>query len=677
MAKKKNQKNNRKKPNKPETAETKNTGIKPDAAENTAKKETPVTDSENNKPETVSETESAQTPEQAQAVSEQTTTEPPPPKKKKKRFTFKNELQAILLSLAIGFTVCFFTPMDTFLGNQRDVGVAAGNIIKLLLAASGVVSFVSFAILNLMLAIHKRAFRFTSSIFLGILLAMYSQMMFMNGRMVKITGDATTYAEKSSENITNMVIFCIIALIPTIIYIIMLCNKKSSFTKLLRGRAVPYMSAVLIVMQSFGTFSQYQKNGIMKVDESKYNKFLSYVDSFNFSKDKNVLVILADRLDSVWMNNLLEEYPDLNELLDGFTFYPNNVSCYTNTFPSLPQMLTNNMYDDSEWSEYISKSWAGNTITRKLHDNGYKTSLVIDNLTTFETYEQIADQCDNIRTDGEYAEINYTGEGGILPTFMDFSLGKLSPYLLKAKFLDGYTSDFSNKFTTANNNIPGRHPGGIGVDSDYGIYEYIKEYGVDNSCDRNMFSFVHMSFAHDNDKRVASIYDGYDNSDPDASPSLHETIRGSWEILATLFDKMKEKDVYDNTTIIVIADHGHPPAEIEIYEEDRLDSPNVASLLIKPAGAERGPLKINSEAELSNEYFPASVIEYAGLPHDDFGTSYNDVMNMDTYPDRFFHVYFFHSARDVENFMTYKINGDALDLENWKIIERHGEPADD
>ena len=52
-------------------------------------------------------------------------------------------------------------------------------------------------------------------------------------------------------------------------------------------------------------------------------------------------------------------------------------------------------------------------------------------------------------------------------------------------------------------------------------------------------------------------------------------------------------------------------------------------------------------------------------------------MNMDTYPDRFFHVYFFHSARDVENFMTYQINGDALDLENWKIIERHGEPADD
>ena len=50
----------------------------------------------------------------------QTETQQPAAKKKKKRFTLKNEIQAILLSLAIGLTVCFFSPMDIFLGNQRE-----------------------------------------------------------------------------------------------------------------------------------------------------------------------------------------------------------------------------------------------------------------------------------------------------------------------------------------------------------------------------------------------------------------------------------------------------------------------------------------------------------------------------------------------------------------------------
>ena len=186
-----------------------------------------------------------------------------------------------------------------------------------------------------------------------------------------------------------------------------------------------------------------------------------------------------------------------------------------------------------------------------------------------------------------------------------------------------------------------------------------------------------MSFAHDAVSKLAAVYDSSYDPDTEEFVSNSASIRGSWQMMIELFDKMKKKGVYDNTTIIVVADHGHPPAEIELYGEDRLNSPNVSALFVKPENAAREPLKIDSEAELSNEYFPASVIEYAGLPHDDFGYSYNDVMNMDKYPDRFFHVYFFHSSRELDNYMTYQVNGDALDLDNWKIVERGGQPATD
>lgn len=610
-------------------------------------------------------------------------------KKKKKRFTLANELLTILLSVAFCFTVFFFSPVDIFVGNQHDFTIDAVYIFVPLLITASVASLVLIAVLNIILALHMKTFRVTTSIIFGVLLAFYCQMLFYNGKMVSMTGDVSPYSKATPYNIINIVVIEIIAFLPFIGYTVMKNFKKNKIVKKLKGNVVTYLSAVTIIMQVVGMAGQINKNGISKVDKSQYNTFFTFDEALNLSPDQNnVVVFLTDRLEGDYMRDALEECPELYDMLEGFTFYENHISCYTNTFPSIAQMLTNNMYQGEDWETYLDNSWAGQTVPRVLHDNGYKVSLILDNLTTFDNFEQLYDQCDNIRSSDDYGTMNYTDTDGIVPTMINFSLGKLCPYLLKSYFLDGYNSNFSNNFIYVKENIPGRLNGSIGSETDLDFYNYVKDYGIKADSEKPTFSFIHLCFAHDNDYDIAQLYekqsviveaarDAYDGDPDDFEPTKTQSIMGGFAGLSEYFDQLKELGLYDNTTIVIAADHGRPPAEIEYGTSDRLINYNTASLIVKPAGAEHKPLQLNSDAELSAKYFPASLVEYAGVDHSALGTSYNDVINSGVYPPRDFHVYFFHGYGNVEDIMTYEVTGDACDLDNWKITARGGKPVTD
>ena len=123
--------------------------------------------------------------------------EPVKKKKKKKRFTLKKEFTILAISAAFCFTVCFFAPADIFIGNQTDFAVSAPRILYPLLEAAGITTVAMVIFLNIMLAINVRLWKIVSTLISGLLIAGYSQMMLMNGRMVDITGDATPYYVRS------------------------------------------------------------------------------------------------------------------------------------------------------------------------------------------------------------------------------------------------------------------------------------------------------------------------------------------------------------------------------------------------------------------------------------------------------------------------------------------------
>lgn len=592
----------------------------------------------------------------------------PAERPRKNHFSKKREIATILLSIAFGFTLWFFAPADIFVANQHEFIISAPKILFPLLGIAAGASLATAALLNIFLAIDIKLWKIVSSLLLGVLLAGYAQMMFMNGRMVTITGDATPYSEPTAANIINLIIYGAIALLPlALILILGEISKKKKVRFIVK--AATFISLALIIMQTVGFIGQLGKVGIERKDDSQFTNYLSYSGAFHLNKDDNIVVFLTDRLDAAWTEELLGKYPDLNSELEGFTFYPNNVACFTNTFPAVPQMLTGHEYDGGPWYSYLSESWSGNTLPRRLRDNSYRVNLIMDALTTYNGFNELKEQCDNIGSSEDYISYDYFGSQGILRTMADFSLGKLSPYLLKGSFLDGYASDFANSFYTLSDPTSDRLEGSIGIASDNKFTRYLQENSVAIDSDQKTFSFIHLNFAHDSNKAAAQLYPEY-SGDPD----LLSSIRGGFSLLDMYFEQMKEAGVYDNSTIIIIGDHGRPPAEIESGEKDQLNGAVRTALFIKPRGAKREELKINKEAELSNAYFASSVLGAAGLPHEDFGPSYDELMSAKEYPPRYLKVYRWHGVGSIDDILKYEITGDSSDYSNWKIIEREGKP---
>ena len=607
------------------------------------------------------------------------------PKKKKKRFTKKREFAICALSIALAFTVCFFVPADTFIANQNDFLVSAPRILLPLLGAALVGSAALILLLNICLAINIKLWKIVECLFGGCLVAGYWQVMFANGKMVQITGDPTTYSERSSSNNLNVILYIVLLFVPLIVLFISGELKKGKRKRYL-FTVLTYLSAVVFLMQAVGLGSRVAKTGILRADDSRLDNYLSMQDTLNLSTDNNVVVFLTDRLDAHWLEMALDDYPELEDELEGFTFYSNNVGRFTNTFPSVCNMLTNCEYSGQDWTDYFKQAWEGETLPRRLHDNGYKVNLLIDNLTTFNDFDQIAGQCDNMHSSVDFVKFNYFESCGILRTMARFSLGKLAPYLLKNRFIGNMSSDFSSNFYTVTGEDVANFKGSVGKETDMELCNYIRTHQMKAESDEKTFTFIHLNFAHDyNPDLYAAFVPDYDGDDIDREDNIY----GGFKLIEMYLDKMKEAGVYDNSTIILIGDHGRPPAEIEYAEDDELptieidsDSPIKTAVLIKPAGAERSPLVQDSKAELSSGEFAASVLEYAGLDKSGFGfndyigLSFDDVKTMAAPPARDLHVYFWKGIGRVDDILKYEVTGDASDYSNWKVVERFGQPAD-
>ncbi|MBQ1463795.1 MAG: sulfatase-like hydrolase/transferase [Ruminococcus sp.] len=579
-------------------------------------------------------------------------------REKLKRYNKKNELPMLAVSAAVCFTLFFFPAMEIYLGNPHDFTVPAAVIIFPMLLAALAGTAVAMLLLNLILYLSEAAVHFIISLAVGLNLAAYSQLLFMNGRMTALTGDYPEYAEPSPENTRNLIVYLCIAAVPVIGFIAAKLIPKKSAGETFCRKIIPFAALVPTVMQLAGFAGNVAKYGIPDYKEDEMVTYLSYEQATQLSPEKNVIVFVTDRLDGEWMSESLEKYPELYDMLEGFTFYSDNVSNYTNTFPSAAYMLTKHQYNAEDWDTYFDDAWAGDSIPKTLKNNGYNVYLIPDTPTTIGNAKRIKDFCDNKKTTRNDLRYNLFSYNGVISTMTDFSLARLLPYSFKTNFIVNHSSSFSSDFSHYPDYMTDRIDNAVSNDSDVRFYEYIKEHELTNTADKPVFSFVHLDFAHDVSDVDSALWSGFSGQ-----YDKYTAIRGSFEIINEYLRQMKENGTFDNSTIILLGDHGRAPIEIEVGEKD-FHGPITTALMIKTPGAERKPLVVDDSARLSNEYLPDSILEYAGLSVS--GDTFQKLLDSGEYPPRYMDVYHWRSFNDVFKVTSYEINGDSHDFSNWK-----------
>ena len=81
-------------------------------------------------------------------------------------------------------------------------------------------------------------------------------------------------------------------------------------------------------------------------------------------------------------------------------------------------------------------------------------------------------------------------------------------------------------------------------------------------------------------------------------------------------------------------------------------------------------MKTDSETQLSNALFPASIMEYCGLDHSEYGVSYEDVIVRGASPERIINIYNNQGSNvSPKPVCRYRVTGDAHDFGCWEYIE--------
>lgn len=417
----------------------------------------------------------------------------------------------------------------------------------------------------------KKIKNYLTLIFLFISILFLIDTFIMTGNYVNINADFifddTSYLLASMKDIFFNILYM---LIFVSIFIIILRIKKINI--------ILNIYLILILVLIF--ISAYDASKIYKLhtksDDTYNNQNIN--DLFTLSKNgENIFVFILDRaIPSYWID-ALERFPEYKKQLDGFVLYPNTVSFsdYTATIASLyggydylPYELsvdgTNNLVD--KHNEALL------TIPLSLENYGYKSVLLdpvyanfydIPDLSIFKDYTNISAYNDNAVY--SYSLSKYLGgdsfdisEFSIFDKknkFIRFSLFRMMPINLRYDFYSDknwflpYISKFSINSSIYN----------------YAMLSATKDF-VNIKEDGNYYNIMHNMMTHEQQFFNSDYLPGYSTTPipeedlyiyKDENSARHFYVNVSAiNILIDFINFLKENQVYDNTKIIVVSDHG-------------------------------------------------------------------------------------------------------------------------
>ncbi len=170
---------------------------------------------------------------------------------------------------------------------------------------------------------------------------------------------------------------------------------------------IRFVSSTLMLMQTIGLIS------VLVSGEEKGNltavravDYFSQEGILEVAQEENVIVFILDTYDVDFLNEILTEQPDFLKPLRGFTYFPDMVSQYSRTFPSITYMLTGCEYFyDIPKDEYYQKAFEGNDFWTEMSLQEYALYFYVGDSAYIG--KQVKEQSANYVDAGKKSKIRY------------------------------------------------------------------------------------------------------------------------------------------------------------------------------------------------------------------------------------------------------------------------------
>ncbi len=556
---------------------------------------------------------------------------------KKKNSLDEKEKSWIFLSIAFGFMLCVFAPLETFFTNESEFWFGLIQLIPVLL-----IVFVAFSIILYALSIlakKSKAAMYIYTFAFTLLLFFYIQGNYIPRNYGVLNGADIDWNSYTSYGVASIVL-AVILLILWLFAVLKLKNKVY--------RVGRFVCTVLVLLQIVTTGILYVQNNVMTKSDST-DVIVTDNKIFDLSDKGNIIIFILDSFDSSVLRDMLDgnDGKKYEEIFTDFTYYPDTLGAYPTTKGSLPFILTGKWYEnDKTYAEYVKDAYVDNEIYTALEDNDFSIGVY----TSSQYVNPDSEMYTNIE-EGTYVISDYSSFTKKLYDLVAFNY---MPHQLKKYFYTS-TEDFEDLKTSKK--LKTSKYGTYSMD-DQTFYRNLSNEGLSTNDDGKSFRLYHVEGVHQ-----PYTFDENLNSDENESYDIYDEAAGSFTLLQRYLDQLKENNIYDSSTIIVMADHGY---------YNMTQNP---LFMIKNAG-EQHDFSV-SERAMSWEYLSNIFISLASGEVVD--ENYIYALNAEKQQRRYLHYSWDGStARQyLPNMIEYITVGDATDTANLTATGRFYAPGDE
>lgn len=470
-----------------------------------------------------------------------------------------------ILFLVITFFI--YIPCSLFLGNIDEFAISFNKVVPIVAKVSIAASF--FMMILGFVLVWKKAFKVYIALIFGIALGFYIQGNFLNPDFGILNGKDIVWSDYDLSGMISAAAYFICIAVP----VVLIFWKEKIAQNIIRWGSL-MLCTMQVVALAAAVITSPEKEAISFAILKK--------DQFLLSSKQNTIVFVVDTLDTEYYEEIIESDNRYASHLKDFTYYDNCVTGGAPTVCAIPLMLTGQGYNDLSvnFSDYQVKAYQENNLFRDLKKNDYKVNL----FTEFELVFGISnEEVDNYLSSQEYVIESETGFAKQLYQFTSFYA---MPLYLK-KYFWFYSDDFTQY---------------IGLkDSEYSSYTFddakfykeYKEQGITTTNDSKVFTYYHLRGSH-----PPYIIDENCELVGEGKSSRRQQTQGIFKMIFEYIDEMKAKGIYDESTIIITADHG----ENELYQS--------AAILVKERNAHHEYITDSSPVMFKNLYASFAALSF-------------------------------------------------------------------
>ncbi len=432
-------------------------------------------------------------------------------------------IHTVLPGLLFAFTLFVFAPADLYFATADELWFSLVELIPWLLILAAV-AFVTIMLLSCVLP-QKFSIAFRAGVYAC------SFLLWLQGNVL-VTNYGTLDGEEIDWSVYSVgsILDALLWVVVIILFIFLMFRLKKKFRGIVEAAA-----GILLITQviTLGVLV-IQHNGI----QLEGDRFLSQKNELTVSSEKNVLVFIPDTFDGYLMTQMLEKYPEETAgAFSDFTFYPDTVAGAARTKYALPFILTGDTNrEEQSYTEYLVKGFESSPLIRELAGGKYSTG--------FYTYKQFVDMNrDDVMDNVDNGVPEVSSRYGLTKQFLKLVALRYAPSLFVPVHWM-YTGDFERWKSTDNDAAYSLN--------DAVLYQRLTGLGLTASEEKPCFRLYHMVGVHTpyvRDRNLNYVSDGTGTEEEQGLGTLH--------IISEYMDQLKKLGVYEQTTVIVLADHGY------------------------------------------------------------------------------------------------------------------------